>query len=250
MTPNYSYELSGFKVFEFSELDSTNSYLKREAEKLPHLSVALARSQTGGRGRLGRSFFSPQSGLYFSALFKSELSLSTIQLLTPMAAVAVAEALEACGSLPAGIKWVNDVYIHEKKVCGILVETGFSQNSSALDWAIIGIGLNLTPPKEGFPDDIKNRAAAAFDSCTEELRKKVLTTVLKLLKTGIEDLGSKAFLENYRRRSILTGRMVDVIHGNYSEQARVIGIDDECRLIVETDNGRQTLNTGEVSIRI
>ena len=125
MEPLSERVICGFRVREFKTLDSTSSYLKRLAKTDGrHKDAAVALSQTAGRGRSGRSFFSPESGLYLSVLLKKGLEAETAELITPAAAVAVAEALEETGSPRAGIKWVNDIYIGGKKVCGILTETG------------------------------------------------------------------------------------------------------------------------------
>lgn len=236
-----------FKILNFTELDSTNNYLKLHADSLDPLTCVTAERQTGGKGRLGRSFFSPEGGLYFSLLLK-DLPLGVAQLLTPMAAVAVCEALEACGSSPAEIKWVNDIYISQKKVCGILVESRLS--SGRVDWAVIGIGINLCPPPCGFPEDIANRAGAVFPACTDELRERVLREVLTRISDGADTAESKAFLEDYRRRSNLIGREITVIAADSSYPATVRGIDDECRLIIEAGGKTAALNCGEVTVRM
>lgn len=246
-----------FQILTFPELDSTNNYLKLHADELPALTCVVAQSQTSGKGRQeicrerqiggkARSFFSPKGGLYFSLLLKN-LPLGVAQLLTPMAAVAVCEALEACGSARAEIKWVNDVYIGGRKVCGILTESRLDKG--LLDWAVIGIGINLAPPAGGFPEDIKDRAGAVFESCTPELRGRVLNEVLVRLTVGAETAAQKSFLEDYRARSNLIGREVTVISSDNNYPAVVREIDSECRLVVEADGRTIALNSGEVSVR-
>ncbi len=169
-------------------------------------------------------------------------------LITPMSAVAVAEALEDCGSSPAGIKWVNDVYIGEKKVCGILAESSFG--GSGPERTIVGIGINIKEPEGGFPEEISGRAGAAFLSPTDETRDRLLEAVLKRFAARLSGLKSRDFIKEYRRRSILDGRTVTVVGPGGESEAKVIGIDGDCRLIVETAEGAKALYCGEVTIKM
>lgn len=246
-----SYAIDGFTVSIFDELDSTNNYLKRAAEDgAPDGSVAVALTQTGGKGRLGRSFFSPKSGLYLSVLVRRNIEVGLAHLITPMAAVAVASSLEKCGSETAEIKWVNDIYIGGRKVCGILTETQISPSGKTLGYAVIGIGINLAEPDGGFPADIKNRAGAAFKNADDGIRERLASKILRELERGLSSLSGKGFLEEYRSRSILIGRDIEIITGNTPIAARVIGIDDDCKLIAETAEGIREIYTGEVSIKM
>ncbi len=239
-----------FSVTEYDTLDSTNNLLKKlAAEGAPDGSAVIAHAQTGGKGRLGRSFFSPEGcGLYMSVLLRRDIPVGLVKLLTPLAAVAVAEALEECGSKKIGIKWVNDLYADGKKVCGILTETQLSPQSGAPLWAVVGIGVNLFPPHCGYPDDIKDRAGAAFEAASDGLRNRVARGILLSLGRKLGGLESRDFLGEYRARSILGGREVTVLPEGYS--ARVKGIDDDCRLIVETPAGERRLESGEVSLKL
>lgn len=251
MQPLREYIVGGFRVSEFSELDSTNNFLKKIAsEGEPDGAVAIAVSQTGGKGRLGRSFFSPASGLYMSVLLRRDIPITLAHLLTPMTAVAVAEALEAEGSERAGIKWVNDIYIGGRKVCGILTETQVSQDGKNLVYAVVGIGVNLAEPAGGFPDDIKNRAGAAFKNADENLRERLAGKILLRLEKHLRGLAEKGFLDEYRSRSVLDGREVMLIEPQGETRARVLGVDEECRLVVKTDDGVRAIFSGEVSVRM
>lgn len=241
------YESAGYFVREFDVLDSTNDYLKRAADA-PDKTVAVALTQTGGKGSRGRSFFSPDSGLYFSVLLKRGIPISQAHLLTPAAAVAVAEGLENIGAKNVGIKWVNDIYIAGRKVCGILTETQISNDGQSLAYAIIGIGINLHEPDGGFPDDIKNKAGAVFRQSSPALREQCLESILAALSSRLDMLSDKSFLPEYRARSVLLGKEVDIL-GTAPERGTAIDIDDDCRLIVRTPNGTRALNSGEVSIK-
>ena len=136
----------------FAEMDSTNRQLKELAESgAPEGTVVIAEAQSNGRGRLGRSFFSSQgSGIYMSILLRPEIELQNAVRLTSMTAVAVAEAIERVCEIPARIKWVNDIFLNKKKVCGILVEAGIDAVEQKLNYAVVGIGINVG--KMEFPE--------------------------------------------------------------------------------------------------
>ena len=164
----------------FEELDSTNNYLKKvgsKGEKENHLVIAL--SQTGGRGRMGRSFYSPNgTGIYFSLLLHPEYAIEKSLFLTVMAAVSVAETVMKYNSNDVKIKWVNDVYIDGKKVCGILTEGAINANKMR-DYAVVGIGINVIAPENGFPDDINDIATAIFPGNTgESVKEKIVADVV------------------------------------------------------------------------
>ena len=233
----------------FDVLDSTNSYIKRNAAEMSDGDVIAARSQTGGRGRLGRQFFSPGGGLYFSLLLKRKIPIDSLNLLTPLAAVAVCDALESCG-VKTGIKWVNDVYVGRKKVCGILVESPLTQSGEAA-YSVVGAGINLTEPEGGFPPEISERAGAAFKKGFAPPPEELLKEILSAFDRRLGGLFEREFLFDYRARSVVIGREITVLPLNAEPyKAVAVKIDDDCRLIVDTPNGQKTLFTGEVSIKL
>ena len=215
------------------ETDSTNRVAKELARQgAPHGTAVLAERQTAGRGRLDRRFFSPEGGLYLSVILRPSCPPEDRLLMTPMAAVAVCRAVERLCGVSPGIKWVNDLYLEGKKLCGILCE-------GAGDAVIVGIGLNLKAPEGGFPSEVPAVAlelAVERQALAEEIRRQ-------LLQPG-------AFLPEYRRRCLILGKTVTVhpVSGETFE-ARAVDIDDRCRLIVESCRGRETLDSGEVSVR-
>ncbi len=236
----------------FQELDSTNSYLKKlgsQGEKENQLVIAL--SQTGGRGRMGRSFYSPNgTGIYFSLLLHPEFSAEKSLLLTVMASVSVAETVMNYNSNDVKIKWVNDVYIDGKKVCGILTEGAINANKM-LDYAVVGIGINVTAPENGFPDDIKDIATAIFPGNTEEnIKEKIVADVVNKffdMYNGID----MDFVNRYKQYSYLTGKEINIISGENTRPATVIDITDECHLLVKNANGEiEEISSGDVSVRV
>lgn len=236
----------------FDELDSTNNYLKKSGsngEKENRLVIAL--SQTGGRGRMGRSFYSPNgTGIYFSLLLHPEFSIEKSLFLTVMAAVSVAETVMEYNKNDVKIKWVNDVYIDGKKVCGILTE-GAINSQKMLQYAVVGIGINIIAPENGFPDDIKNIATAIFPGNTEEhIKEKIVADVVNNffeMYNGID----KNYVQRYKKYSYLTGKEINIVSGDVVRPATVIDITDDCHLLVKNEKGEiEEISSGDVSVRL
>lgn len=238
----------------FQEMESTNSYLKElVAAGAPEGTVVIAEKQTAGRGRLGRSFFSPEEkGIYMSVLLRPELELKRSVLITSMAAVAVANAVERVSGLHAQIKWVNDVFLNQRKVCGILTEAGFDTEKQSLAYAIVGIGVNVGAME--FPEELKNIATSVSNECGFAVKKEKLEEeILNELNRWYPTLWNGEFLSESRERSILLGKEILVAGVNAAEgsyPAKAVELDELGHLIVETGGRRVVLNSGEVSIRM
>ncbi len=236
----------------FDELDSTNNYLKTlgsQGDKENQLVIAL--SQTGGRGRMGRSFYSPKgTGIYFSLLLHPEFSAEKSLFLTVMAAVSVTEAVIKYNKNDVKIKWVNDIYIDGKKVCGILTE-GSINSEKMLDYAVVGIGINVITPEGGFPEDIKNIATAIFpgkadDNINEKIVAEVINRFFDMYNGNDTD-----FVDRYKKYSYLTGKEINIISGEITRAATVLGITDDCHLLVKNENGEiEEISSGDVSVRL
>ena len=245
---------STFDLRVYKQVDSTNT-VARDLAAAGTLegTVVLSGMQTQGRGRMGRQFFSPEgSGLYMSIVLRPNAGTSPLYI-TTAAAVAVAETIEETVGIPAHIKWVNDVYCRGKKVCGILTEGAFSHN---LQYAILGIGINVMPPIGGFPADIESRAGAVFDEKTPlsaHLREELAAAIITRFWMHYQALPTKAYLPSYRKRDLLYGRTVQVLdlNGAVIEEVTAKGITDDFELLVEDTNGTiKTLSSGEVSLRL
>lgn len=236
----------------FNELDSTNTYLKKigsNGEKENQLVIAL--SQTGGRGRMGRSFYSPNdTGIYFSLLIHPEFSAEKSLFLTVMAAVSVAETVMKYNKNDVKIKWVNDIYIDGKKVCGILTEGAVNSNKK-IDYAVVGIGINVIAPENGFPDDIKDIATAIFPGNTEEyIKEKIVADVVNRF-FSMYNGDDKDYIRRYKEYSYLTGKEINIISGDKTRPATVIDITDDCHLLVRNINGEiEEISSGDVSVRL
>ncbi len=232
------------------ECPSTNSLLKARAPESLSDAVLIAESQTGGRGRMGRSFYSPPgSGLYMSILTRPELENGDLTLLTPAAAVAVCGAIEDIAGVTAGIKWVNDVYVGGKKVCGILTETAFGPGGDR--FSVVGIGVNLFPPPGGFPADIADTAGAVLNSPVPVLLPKLAAGIINRFFALLPHIPELSFVPEYRSRSLLPGRDIWVVREGSGLPARAVGVDSRCGLQVEYPDGAlETLRSGEVTVRV
>lgn len=236
----------------FDELDSTNNYLKKlgsQGKKENQLVIALR--QTGGRGRKGRSFYSPSgTGVYFSLLLHPECVIEKSLFLTVMAAVSVAETVMEYNKNNVKIKWVNDIYIDGKKVCGILTEGSINTNKK-LDYAVVGIGINVIAPKNGFPEYIKDIATAIFPGKTEEnIKEKIVAEVVNRF-FQMYNGDDNDFIRRYKEYSYLTGKEINIISGEKTRPAVVLDITDDCRLLVKNKNGEiEEISSGDVSVRL
>ncbi len=229
------------------QVTSTNNILKDNISNETCALIAL--SQTAGKGRLGRSFFSPfDTGLYMSLRICKSFEQNELMLITPAAAVAACKALEENGCSEVQIKWVNDLILKGRKICGILTETVHSPDFGPC--VIVGVGINIYPPDEGFPDDLSCIAGYAFPTRLENLRNKIAASFINHFMDFLEDITASRFINEYRARSCVIGKRINVMNAGFSRSAEALGIDDECRLLVRYDDGTcDALYSGEISIR-
>lgn len=240
------------KLIVLNEVESTSTYLKELAAKGEKGPLAvIAKRQTLGRGRLGRKFDSPRdTGLYMSMLLPCSLPASEISLITTMTAVAVCEAIEDSSNLSPAIKWVNDIFVDGKKVCGILTEASFSAELGIAEYAIIGVGINVFTPQNGFSPEIADTAGSLFGNCKFDIRSRLAGKILSLIISKLSD-DPHSHIDEYRRRCFVLGKEVTVISPKDRYSALAIGIDDNCGLIVRLPNGdEKTLNSGEISVKL
>lgn len=240
-------------VHVYSSTASTNTLLKVWAEEgCSEGTTAVAEEQTAGRGRRGRGFFSPRgTGLYMSILLRPQSNAEAALAITTAAAVAAAEAIEELSGEEAQIKWVNDIFLHDKKVCGILTEASLDVESGGLRYAIVGIGINVLRPAGGFPDEIQEVAGAIFDDCSiPDLRCRLAAALLDRFFARYRALGSDDCFEAYRRRCFVLGRRVTILSGGVAVGEGVaLDLERDYRLRIGCDDGtEELLNSGEVSV--
>ena len=242
-----------FDVSVFDTVDSTNNLLKEIAkDKGTEGTVIIADSQTGGRGRYDRKFYSPKgTGIYMSILLKPSLKAHDSVLITAAASVAVNEAVEKCCGKQTGIKWVNDLFLNGKKVCGILTEGSLSIETGGFNWAVLGIGINVYEPDNQFDKEIKDIAGAIEKEKQSDLRNKLCAEIINRFFYYYENLENREFLDSYRKHSVVLGEEITVIKNENNLKATALSIDNDCRLLVRYENGEEEyLSSGEISIKI
>lgn len=244
------------EIHVYDSVTSTNSEAKRLAlEGAADGTLVVSGQQTAGRGRLGRSFYSPKEGIYLSVIIRPRFDVSKSVLITCAAAVAVAESVKEIAGKDARIKWVNDVYVDDRKVCGILTEGITDFESGQIEAVIIGIGVNTDV--SNFPDDLKRIAGAVDgDYSASELAGAIASRTIDYAHT-IEE---RTFIDSYRSMSTVIGKKITVYKGQYKLNpedeiegvtAEVKNIDNDGRLIVVYEDGtEEALSSGEITIRL
>ena len=233
---------------------STNSFLREKAaEGAAEGYVVVSGTQTAGRGRFGRTFYSPaDTGIYLSVLFRPEnLVPGQAVKLTTMAAVAVCEAIEEVAGKTAGIKWVNDIYMDGRKVCGILTEASVSIENGLVEYLVLGIGINVYPPADGFPEELRQVAGAVFQERQSDGKNRLVAAVLNRLMQYYKTGSQAGYEKKYRDRSIVIGKPIDVLSPTERKKAVALDVDENCCLLVQyEDKTVETLSSGEISIRL
>ena len=245
---------SVFRALVFDSVDSTNTVLAGLArEGAEEYTAVIAGAQTAGRGRGEHRFFSPAGcGVYFSLLLRPRIPAeAAAKLVTPACAVAAAEAIENVSGETAGIKWVNDIQIEGKKVCGILTEAAVGLETGALDYMVLGAGVNLYPPVKGFPEEIQPIAGSVLERSCPEAKNRLVGEFLNRFWDFYTHPECRTYLEDYRSRSLAIGQNVTVLSAGRAVSAYAYGIDDDFRLLVRYENGdTEALSYGEIRIQL
>lgn len=239
----------------YNTVDSTNTMLKNLAtEGAKEGTCIIAAEQTAGRGRIGRKFYSPSgTGVYLSLLLRpGDVPASKSINITTMAAVAVCMAIEDVTGKNPGIKWVNDVFLDNKKVCGILTEGALSMENGYLEYIVLGVGFNAYLPEgEGFPEELKQIAGAIYDSQVSEGKNLLAAKFLNHFQELYNEADEKRYYEEYKKCCFVIGKAINVITPKETKKATAIDLDSECHLIVKYENGEvEALSSGEISVRV
>ncbi|MBP1759013.1 MAG: hypothetical protein H6Q61_1262 [Firmicutes bacterium] len=238
----------------YPEVTSTNTLAKQMAEEgAPEGTVILAETQTAGRGRRDHSFHSPPGGgIYMSMILRPAFSAQDSLCITTCAAVAVARAIENISGVDARIKWVNDVFCHGKKVCGIATEASIDLESGGLHHAVLGIGINVFPGPEPLPTALAEIVTTVFPAAPQgaDVRSQLAAEVLNQFLSEYPRLTEKRFFQDYRARSMLLGQPINILRRGETIPALALDLDRDFGLLVRLADGREeTLSSGEVSIR-
>lgn len=230
-------------------VDSTNLYLKRKPNTNSNVLV-ISKMQTSGKGRHGKSFYSDENGIYMSFLLNRPIPTSRVYLLTTTTAVAVAETLNDLYKIDAKIKWVNDVYCNNKKLCGILCE-GVLNSDGVYEKSIVGIGINVF--KSHFPAEISNTAISLEDFVENPKinRNLIIASIVNKFFNLINSVTDIELVEKYKSLSLMMGKSITVLSADGDYPAKVLDIDNSAQLVIQKQSGEIiSLNSGEISIKI
>ncbi|NYB72947.1 biotin--[acetyl-CoA-carboxylase] ligase [Sedimentibacter hydroxybenzoicus DSM 7310] len=244
-------EYKELPVKVYKSINSTNTEAKLMImNNAVHGTVILAEEQLSGKGRMGRGFYSPpESGIYMSIILKPKLNMNDSVLITTAAAVAVSLAIEKTTGIVTQIKWVNDIYLNDKKICGILTEAVTDMESGTIESVVVGIGLNIKT--ESFPVDIENTAGSIFKiGETKFIRNQLSAEIINNVLSVLNDISSRKFIEIYKERSMILGERIRYFRDNQWFEGYAQDIDSNGALIVFHDNGhKEILNSGEITVR-
>lgn len=256
--PELLQEQKNLHIECFKEIDSTNTYAKRLLSENNGIKtgIIVAESQTAGRGRLGRTFYSPSNtGIYLSVIYSPENGVTQPAKITASSAVAVCRAVKKIYGKETKIKWINDIFADGKKISGILTEGFTNFETGMIESAIIGIGVNIKDNPEALPEDVRKVAGSIIgdESGVGEgnrcaLAAEIAAQVLTVLNENPADV-----MAEYKTASFLIGTEINVFPvagGEESYRAKVVDIDENAGLVVEVDDGtKRTLSSGEVTLK-
>ncbi|TJX13884.1 biotin--[acetyl-CoA-carboxylase] ligase [Tissierella creatinini] len=238
------------QIHTYKTITSTNTMAKKMAiEGALDRTILIAEEQTQGRGRYGKSFFSPSgSGIYMSIIIKPNLNLEDPQLITIYTAVSVCRAIEKLTVLSPKIKWVNDIFLNKKKICGILTEATSDFESRTIESIIIGIGINISTREEDFPQELLSIAGSLFPK--DVTRNKLIAGILNELFIGINNMNREELINEYKARSFVLGMDISYDKNGEIIYGKAVDINQNGNLVVKTRDGKtEILNSGEISIK-
>ena len=244
----------GENLLWFDTIDSTNTHAKAlAAAGAPHGTVLIADTQTGGRGRMGRSFLSPGGvGIYMSVILRPNCRAEDLMHLTCAAAVAVCDAVEEVTGLRPGVKWINDLVSGKQKLAGILTEMRVDPQSGLVSYAIVGIGLNCCQTAGDFPPELPMAASLSMVLGKPIDRSAVAAAMIRHLHIMDAALFAKksTIMDRYRAGCITIGQAVAVHGYDQIRHGTALSVEDDGALTVRFDDGHiQSVSAGEVSVR-
>lgn len=236
-------------VLRYDTVDSTNNVCKALAAQGLDSTAVIARAQTAGKGRLGRSFQSPEGGLYLSVLWQ-DCPAGQLLTVTPLAAVAVCRAVESLCDTDCGIKWCNDVVLHGKKLCGILTELSVSLETQEPEYVVIGIGINCNQTQ--FPQELDMATSLRIEAGRPaDVNAIAAALLLELSRMRREFLSRKSdWIAAFSRNCLTVGKDIQILRAGTVRQAKATGIGPDAELLVEYPDGTSgSVSSGEVSVR-
>ena len=239
-----------FDIKIFDILSSTNDFAKElvNSDSFQNGTTIIANSQTKGRGRFARIFYSPaNTGIYFSSILKISLPIQDVSLITIISAIAVCKAIKKLTSLNPHIKWINDIYLNGKKICGILVENVSDLTNLKSKGIVVGIGINIST--KNFPKEIENKAGSIM--CDKLSRNKLIAEIINNLFDLSKDVYDKKLIKEYKSLSLILNKEITYTKNNKIYTATAIDINDAGNLVVrDINNNVSVLECEEVAIKI
>lgn len=232
-------------IYTYKTVDSTNNETKKIAvDNKKEDALIVSEHQSAGRGRYGRNFYSPaKQGIYMSLLLHCHKSFNDATLITIQSAVAIWRVIKRLYQIDTKIKWVNDLYYHGKKICGILTEGISDFESQTMEAVIIGIGINISTSE--FPEELLNKAASL--NLNNINRNELIANIVNEILIVIEEDFNK-ILNEYKNASCVINKEIEFIYKGQIKQGHVIDINETGNLIVQTANQKLTLNAGDIKI--
>lgn len=238
-------------IIYLDSVDSTNTYAKTLAQSgAPHGTCVLASMQTGGRGRMGRSFSSPANmGVYLSVILRPNCKPEALMHLTCCAGVAMCDAVEKAAGIRPEIKWINDLVVGKRKLGGILTELSVG-SSGFVDFAIVGIGINCCQQEEDFPGELRGIATSLCMTTGTEVTPVTLAKEMLISLSNLDIRQKENYMRRYKADCLTLGQDVLVFQGENRRQGKAVDLDDDGGLTVEFPDGHtETISSGEVSVR-
>lgn len=246
-------EFKYIDIYTYKKVTSTNDIAKKLAlNGAKHGTIVISEEQTNGKGRLGRSFYSPaNTGIYMSIILKLSLTTMDSVLITTSSAVAICDAIEKLTGINCQIKWINDIYLNGKKISGILAETSTNFESKTIDYLILGIGLNFTQPKNDFPEELRKIASSLFEHNNSTINRNLLCAeIANNILNMISKIENYDFISEYKKRSIVLNQDIIYTSKGISLIGKAIDIANDGSLIVKNSDGStKILNSGDITIR-
>ena len=240
------------KIQYFDTIDSTNTYAKKLAmDSAPEGTVIIADQQTGGRGRLGRSFSSPAGmGIYLSVILRPDCYPEELMHLTCATGVAAGDAICAVTNRMPNIKWTNDLVLGKRKLGGILTEISVNSSTRKVEWAVVGIGINCCQKPEDFPEEIRQIAISLGIPVSQW--PQLIAQLIRALHSMRKYLFTvkQGIMEDFRHRCVTIDSEISILRGDEVLHGTAVDVDDDGGLhVVFPDGTREIVTSGEVSIR-
>lgn len=245
-----SEENKNIPIITYKTITSTNTVAKTMAiEGAETKTVIVSDEQTQGRGRYGKEFFSPKgTGIYMSIIIRPDLSFVDSQLTTIYTAVAVCMAIERLTDARPKIKWVNDLFLNDRKMCGILTEASFDIESGSIESIIIGIGINFATKNYDFPEELTEIAGSLLPDNIS--RNMLIAAIIEEINTNLSGISEQELIDEYKKRSYVLDKEVTFVRNNTTIEGLAIDINEKGNLIVKTKDKIETLFSGEISIKL